>query len=417
MEQEPELLQATDARGPSFTNLGVKENPIPVPPNTSPSRVTPVDDGSFAELDRVLQKWFYKSDLQAIRIVMGTLKAHYLKVGDPAWLFVVAPPGSGKTTVSIMGAAGLDSIAVLSDVTENTFLSGFYGHKDPGLLEKLGPTESAGNIHTTTGDGVFLVKDFTTVLTMRRDKRGAILSQLREIHDGQFRKDFGTGVTKIWKGRISIVAAVTPVLDQYYAIFNVLGERFLQVRWHRPDSAEAGEWAIAQQGHEEEIRLACQNAIQPIFTDSLSIPPILSKDMTSRLAKLAEIVAVGRTKVMRGNFGGREIEFVPEPEANTRIAKGLAAIARGVAAMNKHSPVEEQDLQDAFRVGMETLPELRRQLIVAALHGEDVSAMRGPRTTRQREVEELQALGVFREREATLADQWRDLFVKADVHL
>src|SRR5437899_8992194 len=67
---------------------------------------------------------------------------------------------------------------------------------------------------------VFLIKDFTTVLSMKRDKRSVILSQLREIHDGQFRRDFGTGVTKIWNGRVSIVAAVTPVLDRHYSIFS-----------------------------------------------------------------------------------------------------------------------------------------------------------------------------------------------------
>ena len=173
--------------------------------------------GPFSALQEVLRRWFYKPDLQAIRIVMGTLKAHYLNIGDPAWLFVVAPPGAGKTSISIMGASELPNVAVLSDLTENTFLSGFYGHREPGLLEKLGNTASAENTYTTTGNGVFLVKDFTTVLTMRRHRRAAILSQLREIHDGHFRRDFGTGVTKIWRGQVSIVAAVTPVLDMYYS--------------------------------------------------------------------------------------------------------------------------------------------------------------------------------------------------------
>jgi len=47
---------------------------------------------------------------------------------------------------------------------------------------------------------------------------------------------FGTGVTKIWRGRVTMIAAVTPVLDRYYAVFSVLGERFMQLRWHRPNS-------------------------------------------------------------------------------------------------------------------------------------------------------------------------------------
>src|SRR5215831_18406045 len=100
---------------------------------------------------------------------------------------------------------------------------------------------------------------------MQREKRAKILAQLREIHDGMFKRDFGTGETKIWKGRVTIIAAVTPVLDRHSSIFSTLGERFLQVRSHRPDSEEAGQWAIRQQGHEEEIRRECGRVISQLF--------------------------------------------------------------------------------------------------------------------------------------------------------
>jgi hypothetical protein len=153
----------------------------------------------FTPLREVLERWFYKPDLQAIRIVLGTIKSHYLNLGDPAWLFAVAPPGSGKTSISIVGASGLPEVQVLGDLSENTFLSGFYGHHQPGLLEKLGNTTSNGNAHTTVGDGILLMKDFTTVLSMRGDRRNAILGQLREIHDGQFRRDSAPGKPKSGK--------------------------------------------------------------------------------------------------------------------------------------------------------------------------------------------------------------------------
>ena len=163
---------------------------------------------SFTQLNETLNTWFYQPDLQAIRIVLGTAKAHYLNIGDPAWLFVVAPPGTGKTTTSIMSACGLPEVVSLGDVSENTFLSGFYKHKEPGVLEKLGKTTEEGNTFITEGNALFLVKDFTTVLSMRREKRKGILSQLREIHDGEFKRSFGTGETKIWQGRVTIIAAV-----------------------------------------------------------------------------------------------------------------------------------------------------------------------------------------------------------------
>ena len=198
----------------------------------------------------------------------------------------------------------------------------------------------------------------------------------------------------------------------YYSIFSVLGERFLQVRLHRPDSPEAGEWAIAQQGHEEEIREACKAAIKPVFDGALSVAPTLPDGMRTRLAKLAEVAAIGRTKVMRASFGNREIEFVPEAESNTRIAKGLAGVARGIAALNRHREVAEVDLQDAFRVGVECLPELRAQLVLAAFAGVDVN-MVGSRTNRERQIEELVALELFTER--TLSDKCRGWLMDAGV--
>ena len=351
----------------------------------------------FAKLEEVIKRRFYKPDRQALRIVLGTIQSHYLGVGDPAWLFVVAPPGTGKTTLSIAGACGLPEVVTLSDFTENTLLSGFYGHRDPGLLEQLGHTVQDGNTYTTKGNAIFLAKDFTSVLSMRHEKRAAILGQLREIHDGEFKRSFGTGDTKIWRGKVTIIAAVTPILDKYYSIFSVLGERFLQVRWHRPDSEEAGVWAIQQQGQEEQIRQEVREAIEGIFGKAAKSPPALSSSMTRRIACLAEIVALGRTHVIRNGYGSREIEYVPEPEANTRVSKGLAALAKGIASLNRRDEVAEQDLLDTWRVGLDCLPEVRRNLLLAALEGRDLESVQAARTVRERQVEELVALKILQE--------------------
>ena len=350
---------------------------------------------SFTKLNERLVKWFYQPDLQAIRIVLGTAKAHYLDIGDPAWLFVVAPPGTGKTTTSIMSACGLPEVVSLGDVSENTFLSGFYKHKEPGVLEKLGKTTEEGNTFITKGNALFLLKDFTTVLSMRREKRAAILSQLREIHDGEFKRTFGTGETKIWQGRVTIIAAVTPILDRHYSIFTTLGERFLQVRWHRPNSHEAGEWAIRQQGNEAEIQEGLQEAVEEIFEQSSKDAPALGVRMIRRIASFAEVIAIARTHVFRESYGDRDIEYVPEPEANTRIAKGLAAIARGIAALSGRKRVAEEDLQDALRVGLDCLPEVRRKLLLAAVAEQELKSVDMPWTTGKRTYEDLRELKVL----------------------
>ena len=70
----------------------------------------------FGPLNKILSEYFYKPDFQAIRIVLGTIKAHYLNIGDPAWLFAVAPPGTGKTTMSLMGASNLPVLPRLTNL-------------------------------------------------------------------------------------------------------------------------------------------------------------------------------------------------------------------------------------------------------------------------------------------------------------
>jgi len=355
---------------------------------------------SFENLSTVLTSYFYKPDLTAIRIVLGTIQAHRLNIGDPAWLFVVAPPGCGKTTMSIMGACGLPEVRMLGDFTENTFLSGFYGHKEPGVLEKLGRTEKSGDTSVTHGNAVFMAKDFTTVLSMRREKRAAILGQLREIHDGEFRRAFGTGETKIWKGRVTIVAAVTPALDTHYSVFSVLGERFLQVRWHRPDSEDAGIWAIQQQGNEASIREKLVKAYAETFDQAAMITPQLSHNMQRRLASLAEIIALARTHIFRNSYGSREIEFTPEAEANTRISKGLAGVAKGIASVMQHTQVEESDLQDSFRVGLDCLQDYRRKVFLSVTRRRDVRLLSIPQTMLKRELENLQQLNIIEEIES-----------------
>jgi hypothetical protein len=218
------------------------------------------------------------------------------------------------------------------------------------------------------------------------------MSQLREIHDGEYRKDFGTGVTKIWRGRITIIAAVTPALDRYYSMSSTLGERFLQVRWHRP-ARVAGERAIDQQTSESNIRQEIIHAVQAVFNEASPDVPEISNAVRRQLAAIAELVAVGRTHVYRSNYGNREIEEVPESEANTRVSKGLAAIARGTAALCRQESVGDAVLRDAYRVALDCVPPLRKQILLAAIR--QVPSPLKQSTTGERAREDLQELGLL----------------------
>lgn len=85
-----------------------------------------------------------------------------------------------------------------------------------------------------SGSGIIVGKDFSQVLSMPKKTKGPILADFRDIYDGQIAKEFGTGERKEWRGRITVIAGVTPDLDIHYSVFQVLGERFVQVRSRRP---------------------------------------------------------------------------------------------------------------------------------------------------------------------------------------
>jgi len=122
----------------------------------------------FEPLNKLLLKWFEAPDLQAVRIVLGAARTHFLNIGDPVWLFLVAPPGSGKTTMNIMATSGLPQVLMIGDLTPQTFLSGMHGADNPGILEQLGGKQvTRGKLKFVSGDALFLLKDFTTVLSMR----------------------------------------------------------------------------------------------------------------------------------------------------------------------------------------------------------------------------------------------------------
>jgi hypothetical protein len=130
---------------------------------------------------------------------------------------------------------------------------------------------------------------------------------------------------------------------------------------------------------------------------------------------MAEFVALARTHIFRSSYGSRDIEYVPEPEANTRLSKALAAVAKGIAAINGREVVGEQDLQDAFRVAFDSIPDNRRRLLVAIAQDRELDDRWLPRTVQEREIQELQALDLLRGDDPVLTKRAAKLLGVADV--
>lgn len=188
-----------------------------------------------------------------IEVVLSAAIANRMD-GDPFWLFIVNPP-SGVKTELIRALNDVEYVYPLSNLTPQTFASGFESkQKEPSLLMRL--------------DGrILTLKDFTTVLTMHRDKRGEILAQLREIYDGHYKKEFGNGKVVDWSGKIGLIAGVTQIIDTYSSVSQVLGERFVNFRIRSQGGAAVAARAITNQGNEKEMRAALRGAVAGFLHD------------------------------------------------------------------------------------------------------------------------------------------------------
>lgn len=339
------------------------------------------------DVHAVYGRWLRLHDPEVVDVTLAAVAANLLD-GDPLWLFLVAPP-SGLKTELIRPLAALDQVYPLSNLTAQTFASGYErpkGHGEVSLLLKL--------------DGKILtLKDFTTVLTMHRDKRGEILAQLREIYDGHYRKEFGNGKVVDWTGKLGLIAGVTGIIDTQYVVNQVLGERFLLYRIPAAAELEVAESAMSQQGLESMMRTELREAVAAFFSELVPLRVPIPDPIRTRLAALAAFTARARSGVVWDWHG--EIEYVPEPEGPGRLAKQLATLARGLAVVRDTREVTPAEYLTVYRVAEDTIPAQRRAMLAPLMDfpealetGRLAELARYPTSTARRYLHELAAMGL-----------------------
>jgi IclR helix-turn-helix domain len=303
------------------------------------------------DVEKCFAKSYQLTDFEPLHVVLAVVAANQLE-GDPVWLLLVAPPSSLKSEI-IRALIKLPAVYPLSSLTAQTLASGYEGQngREPSLLLKLREQRKR----------VLTLKDFTTVLTMHRDKRAEILSQLREVYDGQYRKEFGTGKVVDWNGKLGLIAGVTPVIDTQYTVTQLLGERFLLYRLVPDDPVSVAQRAIQQQGTESAFRNEIPEVVARFFQGLTFVQVDIPEPIESRLAALAAFTARARSGVMWSPQG--EIEYIPAPEGPGRIAKQLATLAKGLAIVRETTIVTAADYLTLFRVAEDTAPAQRRTFI------------------------------------------------------
>ena len=303
------------------------------------------------ELKTEYKKVFYLEDDGVLDIIISTVISTFIK-RDPVWLLIVGASSGGKTEL-INIFTSLPFVHPVDELTESTFLSGMRagGGKTASLLDEI------GNI------GCIVMKDFTSILTMRQDKREIILGQMRQIYDGNFNKKTGNGENPSWTGKINFLGGVT---DAVYTVGEQsadMGRRTINYVLPRQDRQKTA--AYARRNKKEGSIHAKREYLKDITAKYVlekmdALPdklPELDPEVMRTISLLADFVAQARTPVKR-NYRG-EIVLVDDFEMPMRIDEQVQVIAQTMQWLHD-GKLDEGHQKLIYKLCLDCIPKQRR---------------------------------------------------------
>jgi len=267
--------------------------------------------------------------------------------GNPLWMFIVAPPSSGKTTIVEAFEDSFNYTEHLSKLTATALVSGW---KDsPSVDDEGNEVNSDPSMLARLRGKVLFVKDFTAVLSMGANDQEKLFGVLRDAYDGSFKQHYGNGLTRSYDDLyFGIVAGVTHAIHGENR--SSLGERFLKINLLDDEFVETDHIrrALSNIKENKNYKSKLQGSVIG-FLDYLSgmeaIPELPTDGVLfEKLICLSQLVALVRTKVERAY--GRDMSYRPEPEIGTRIATQLSKLGAALAMVYGVKEIDE----DCYRV-------------------------------------------------------------------
>ncbi|WP_432560567.1 bifunctional DNA primase/polymerase [Granulicoccus sp. GXG6511] len=354
-----------------------------------PGTWTPPTPMTLADAHMTFRRWFGDGfDLDVIDAVLATAAAQHLD-GEPAWLLVLSGSGNAKTEV-VQTLVGAGATIVSSIASEGALLS--------GTSRKERAADATGGLLRKIGSGTLVIKDVTTILSMARESRTQVLAALREIYDGRWSRNMAVdgGQTLEWKGRITIIGAVTSVWDTHHSVIAAMGDRFVVIRSDSTvNRIEAARQAILNTGSEQQMRQELSLVSGGVIAGRGS-PADLTDDIEDRLMAAADLVTRARTAVER-DYQGNVVD-AQAPEMPTRFVKQLTQLFRGGTAIGL---TRGEAMRLAIRCARDSVPPLRLAIIddLASHPQSSTTEVRKrlgkPHNTIDRELQALQMLGIL----------------------
>lgn len=321
-------------------------------------------DIHWKEVQEAYDQALLLEDRDYIRLIAAVVLANQMPESAPVWLMLVAPPSGGKTA-ALMTLDNLEFLPgkpvtfFISDLTENTFASGF----------KSGTSESSLLKQVPFG-GMLIFKDFTSLLTKRHESRDAIMGQLREIYDRKFDKKTGNNQNLAWEGKLGSLAGVTTAVHEYTADMSVLGDRYLMYTPKQPDRMKLLKFIMRMkvEGESQERKLNVAKQMMHAYLRRAIVRLkdarlYMSEDNREYLMQVADFATQVRSGVMEDQHRGH-VTFVPDVEMPTRLIEQLLSIGTMLSHMHEIDgevpDLTEKDMKILYKIAFDSIPIKRR---------------------------------------------------------
>jgi hypothetical protein len=252
----------------------------------------PRSSAALGELQGTFRKHLHLPETTSVDFVAAVMIANRIPNADPVWGMVVGPSGGGKTE-AVQSVGDLPEVHALSSLTSKTLLSG---------KQRKGMPSSLLHRMSNAKESMLVLKDFTTILSMRSEERAEILAQLREVYDGRLARETGMGDRLEWEGHVGFLAGVTPAIDLHHAVIGVLGERFLYLRLPEVDAKQIAGRAVDEDRDADmrvEFRAAVRKFVEGVPIDNV---PEMSPAVRAGIITLATRTAWVRSPVPRDPY-------------------------------------------------------------------------------------------------------------------
>ena len=273
--------------------------------------------------------------------------------GQPLWGMLVGPPAGGKTEV--LKLLGPVANAALDDVTA------------PGLLSwsDMSRGRPVGVLMRIPNPAFVTISDFSTVLaSSQRGLRDQLFALLRVVFDGKVTRSLGNADKMLtWEGRVTLLAACTPAIDNYSSHSDALGPRWVFLRIRARDQAAQRAVLRKARGNTTAGRAKSQALARQLVRLAVArLSSIeLSPEFHDAIDNLSLVTCSGRATVPRESSWRREIDGVVDKEEPPRVAKQLTILALCCCAIGL---TEHEALSLCRRVALDSAPALRGRAVL-----------------------------------------------------